>query len=360
MSTYAPPTYPTRNGNGQRGSYAKPSPDEAERRQRNLERAYVLGAAELADEVIALLDRVESPDWRLVETGIGPLDAALTIAPSTVTVLSGRPGMGKSTVAKILAMREMRGIARSEHAGKRVVVYVTLEEGADKLAIQLGGVGATYRDIVRGDYDRALIRRRADRLVTTLGALKVIRHPGIMGGRLAPAVSAEIVLRSVERMVADEGLVVSMLVLDYLQLMKADGREASERSKTEHVTAASNGAVMLSRSLRCPVILAVQAGRDVDNRALPLPTLADMQFASAIEQDADNILGLYRPASDEKHQAKIDAEGESWIEDPRLKVTPELMLMNVIKSRNDGCAGWRFGAHVDPVRFEMHSIDMRG
>lgn len=354
----APTPAAVRNGNAPRGAYARLSPEDADRQRRNLERAYVLGAVELADEVSALLDRVESPNWRLVETGIGPLDAALTIAPSTVTVLAGRPGMGKSTVAKILAMREMRGIARSEHAGRRVVVYVTLEEGADKLAVQLGGVGASYRDIVRGHYDRGLIRRRADRLVTALGPLKVIRHPGILGGRLAPAVSSEIVLRAIERMVADDGLQVSMLVLDYLQLMKADGREASDRSKTEHVTAASNGAVMLSRSLRCPVILAVQAGREVDSRAMPLPTMGDLQFASAIEQDADNVLGLYRPAADEKHQAKIDAEGESWIESPRLKVTPELMLMNVIKSRNDGCAGWRFGAHVDPVLFEMHAIDM--
>lgn len=325
-----------------------------------LERAYVKYGADVANSVIRMIDQTQAPGWALAATGLPILDKLVTIGPKTVTVWAGRPQMGKSLWLKIMARLALEAIeASGGHERGERVFYATLEEPGAKLGIQLGGMTASYRDIIRREADAEQARTEALRLALSLRSLCVIEHPGLMDGRIAPAVSAGMIMRSIERAAADDGLKPTMILLDYLQLMKADGTTLSVKSKTDHVTAASNGAVMLANAYNCPVIMAVQAGRAVDSRELKVPGLADMQWASAIEQDADTILGLWRPWVDNAEAARAGNAKSITIDGVDLTITDTLMVLGVAKSRNDAAGGRMIAAHVDPVRFRAYPIEAR-
>jgi hypothetical protein len=87
--------------------------------------------------------------------------------------------------------------------------------------------------------------------------------------------------------------------------------------------------------------------------------MSDMQWASSIEQDCDNIIGLCRPASLAKVQDEIAEHGVSHVTIAGMshQVSDSLMLLVVIKARNDGSAGRRFAAHLHPTALTMHGID---
>jgi replicative DNA helicase len=322
-----------------------------------VERAYVKYGADVANDVLALIDRTQQPGWGLVKTGLPALDKLVTIAPQTVTVFAGRPGMGKSLWLKVLSKQSLAEIASSggHDRGERVF-YVTLEEPGAKLGVQLGGMTARYRDIVRATADVNEARREATALALALRSLVLIEHPGVLRGAITPAISTSMVIRAIERAHHDDGLTPKMILLDYLQLMQADGSSSSVKSKMEAVTAASNGAVILSRAFNCPVILAVQAGRGTDRRDVRIPALEDMQWASAIEQDAHNIFGLWRPWVDFAESARNGTAKPLVLDGVSLEIVSTLMVMGILKSKDDPAVGRRIVAHLDPAEFRAYPI----
>ncbi len=328
--------------------------------QSQLERAYVKYGADIACDVVDLLERTRGANWALATTGLPIFDQLVTIAPQTVTVFAGRPQHGKSLWLKILAKRARDAIEASGgyERGERVF-YVTLEEPGAKLGIQMGGVTASFRDVIRGQADYERTKLEAAYIAKTMRSVVLVEHPGIIDGGIAPAISAAMVIRAIERAAIDDGLKPTMILLDYLQLMRADGSGQSVQTKTEHVTAASNGAVRLSRVFNCPVIMAVQAGREVDRRVLKVPSMADMQWASSIEQDADTVIGLWRPWVDHALDVRNGTADPVTIDGIDLTITESLMVIGISKTRNDSSGGRVVAAHVDPVGFTASGMSLR-
>ena len=89
---------------------------------------------------------------------------------------------------------------------------------------------------------------------------------------------------------------VSMVVVDYLQLLKAPGAEEYER-----VTTISRGLKAMAMDLEVPVLALCQFNRQGANRG-EMPHISDLKGSSSLEQDADNVLVIHRPGlySDEK------------------------------------------------------------
>lgn len=336
----------------------KTGPDRPEQLTKSqVERAYVKYGADVARDVVQLIDRTQAPGWGLVRTGLPALDNLVTIAPQTVTVFAGRPGMGKSLWLKVLARQALADIkASGGHERGDRVVYVTLEEPGSKLGVQLGGMKVAYREIVRATANAEDARREALGLAASLQSLVMVEHPGVISGAITPAISTSMVIRAIERAHRDDGLRPTMILLDYLQLVQADGSSQSVRSKMESVTAASNGAVLLSRTFNCPVILAVQAGRGTDRRDVKVPATEDMQWASAIEQDAHNIIGLWRPWVDYAESVRNGSAKPFVLDGVELTITPTLMVMGILKAKDDPSVGRRLVAHLDPVAFRAYPI----
>lgn len=356
--------------NGHRPAFDVPASDA---------RAYYRTGVEISSSLMRMLKATNDGTYRLFTTGLRALDRDLTIAPKTVTAILGRPSMGKSTFIKTFVKAEIERMrARHKAAGgtshgahDECIVYVTLEEPEEKIGCQLaGGLPFTWRQLKRGEVaDTPEAREGILRVGVELEYLRVIQHPGVSGGRILAPLSVERVMRSIEQVQADFDQRPSLVVLDYLQLLNGERASYSDKSKTEHVMAASEGAVLLSRTLNIPVVMAVQAGRETDTRGgkgeLPMPGMRDAQWASSIEQHCDNMVGVVRPIAVEGVRETVEREGSADVQigGTSYRVTQTtgrtLFALGVIKGRDDDASGRRYACHVDPDVLKLAPIDGR-
>src|SRR2546421_10271120 len=91
------------------------------------------------------------------------------------------------------------------------------------------------------------------------------------------------------RLKLDKGL--SLLVVDYLQLITGRGRF---NSRQEEVASISRGLKGLAKELQVPVLVLSQLTR-APEREERRPQLADLRESGAIEQDADVVFFIHRP-----------------------------------------------------------------
>ena len=86
---------------------------------------------------------------------------------------------------------------------------------------------------------------------------------------------------------------LSLIIVDYLQIVKASEQASREGSQKE-ITEISQGLKALARELEVPVIALSQLSRDNEKRDNKRPMLSDLRGSGAIEQDADLVMFIYR------------------------------------------------------------------
>jgi replicative DNA helicase len=95
---------------------------------------------------------------------------------------------------------------------------------------------------------------------------------------------------------ATEGVKPSLVVVDYVQLLKDE--EGDGRMRERNVSAAARGLKDVSGELGVPVLALVQLNRNRAMRADKRPQLADLRESGDLENTADSVLGLYREEMD--------------------------------------------------------------
>ena len=96
------------------------------------------------------------------------------------------------------------------------------------------------------------------------------------------------------RLVREKG--VKVIMIDYLQLMNANGMKFNSRQ--EEVSTISRSLKGLAKELDIPILALSQLNRTVENREGlegKRPQLSDLRESGAIEQDADMVLFVHRP-----------------------------------------------------------------
>jgi replicative DNA helicase len=89
---------------------------------------------------------------------------------------------------------------------------------------------------------------------------------------------------------------IKLFVVDYLQLLHSTSRKASDNRQVE-IADISGGIKALAKELRVPVIVLAQLNREIEKDKSRKPRLSDLRESGSIEQDADLVGMLYRPAA---------------------------------------------------------------
>jgi replicative DNA helicase len=97
------------------------------------------------------------------------------------------------------------------------------------------------------------------------------------------------------RLQAEHGL--HLLIIDYIQLMSGRGRFDNRQQELASISRSLKG---LAKELRCPIIALSQLSRAPEARSDHRPQLSDLRESGALEQDADLVMFIFRPAVYEK------------------------------------------------------------
>ena len=250
----------------------------------------------LSDVVRATLDDLERRQQARqagecigIPTGLQRLDA-LTGGwrGGQLIVLAGRPAMGKSAI--------MLHFARAAAASGVPVCMFSLEMPAGQLAgrMLVGSSGINSVSFRTGDVgtdDWRKLEQAGAKLSTMTVNLNDRANININ------------TIRSQCKAMARRGK-CGMVIIDYLQLLDTSTRNASTTRERE-IAAASRSAKLLAKELNIPVILLSQLSRKIEERADKTPLLSDLRESGAIEQDADLVAFIDRPAM--YGQTEIDA-----------------------------------------------------
>lgn len=87
----------------------------------------------------------------------------------------------------------------------------------------------------------------------------------------------------------------SLIMIDYLQLADTSTKERN-RNREQEIAQASRQAKIIAKELDVPVVLLSQLSRECEKRADKQPQLSDLRESGAIEQDADVVGFIFRPA----------------------------------------------------------------
>ena len=103
---------------------------------------------------------------------------------------------------------------------------------------------------------------------------------------------------------------LGLVIIDYLQLMNGSGYSKGGENRQQIVSDISRSLKIMAKELNVPVICLSQLSRGPESRTDKRPMLSDLRESGAIEQDADEVLFLYRdeyynPDTEDKGIAEV-------------------------------------------------------
>lgn len=200
---------------------------------------------------------------------------------SDLVIIAGRPAMGKTSFAL--------SIAKNVAVDYGVPIgFFSLEMNSVQLVNRLisNVCEVSGRKILNGQLDPSDWERLDKRIGRLTDApIYVDDTPGLSVFELRT---------KARRLVREKG--VKIIMIDYLQLMNANGMKFGSRQ--EEVSTISRSLKGLAKELDIPVLALSQLSRNVENREGlegKRPQLSDLRESGAIEQDADMVLFVHRP-----------------------------------------------------------------
>lgn len=242
--------------------------------------------------VVDTLERRAAGERGGLPTGFADLDQTLTggLKPGNLVIIAGRPGMGKTSLAVQMAY------GTSIESNPALVLSMEMSDGelTDRLIALAGNV--PLHEVLAGN----MAGEAGERIL--FGVQRLRDLPLVIddqGSLTLFDVSTK--ARSVKR---KHGL--SLLVVDYLQLMQGDG----EDNRNQQIEQISRGLKGLAKELEIPVVALSQLNRSLEQRVNKRPLPSDLRDSGSLEQDADVILFVYR---DEVYHADSPDKGTAEI-----------------------------------------------
>lgn len=246
--------------------------------QQHLKQVFI-PVKDILDESFDRLDELHKTAGSLrgVPTGFRDLDDVLAgMQNSNLLILAARPGVGKTALALNIA----------QHAAFKEKMPVGIfslemskEELIDRLLVSQGEIDAWK--LKTGQLNEQEFSKLSD----AMGEL--YETPLYIDD--TPGMSILEMRTKARRLQAEHGL--KLIVVDYLQLARPS---RNMDNRVQEVSEISQGLKNLARELKVPVLALSQLSRQVEQRGIKKPQLADLRESGAIEQDADVVMFLWR------------------------------------------------------------------
>lgn len=214
-----------------------------------------------------------------VSTGFNDLNKKTAgLQPSDLVIVAARPSMGKTTFAMNLCENA------AMDSDKPVLIF-SLEMPSEQIMMRM------LASLSRVDQTKIRTGQLDDedwaRISSTMGILMQKKNMFIDDSSgLTPTE-----LRSRARRVARDNGGLSLIMVDYLQLMRVPGMQDN---RTLEISEISRSLKALAKELQVPVVALSQLNRSLEQRADKRPINSDLRESGAIEQDADLIMFIYR------------------------------------------------------------------
>jgi replicative DNA helicase len=267
-------------------------------------REHLAPVSELAPGALEMIQRLYEQEGEVtgVETGFEDLDRLTTgFHKSDLVILAARPAMGKTAMA-------LNAIWHAAGEKNMPVAIFSLEMSKEQLVQRL--ISQTTR--IPAQALRSGNVKAEDWPKLVRGVAEVSRAP-IWIDDTAGVTLMEIrakVRRLSSQLNARGETPLSLVVVDYLQLMIGGDARNRQENRQQEIADISRGLKVLARDLDVPVLAIAQLSRAVESRHDKRPMLSDLRDSGAIEQDADMVMFLYRdeyynPDSDDKGIAEV-------------------------------------------------------
>ncbi|AGH38585.1 replicative DNA helicase [Bibersteinia trehalosi] len=241
-----------------------------------------------------------------VSTGFIDLDKRTAgLQPSDLIIVAARPSMGKTTFAMNLCENaSMLDIEVTDENGnvKKVpnkpVLIFSLEMPAEQIMMRM------FASLSRVNQTKIRTGQLEDeedmaRIASTVAMLQ--ERANIYIDDSSGLTPTE--LRSRARRVYKDNGGLSLIMVDYLQLMRAPG---FADNRTLEIAEISRSLKALAKELEVPVVALSQLNRSLEQRADKRPVNSDLRESGSIEQDADLIMFIYR---DEVYHENSEKKG---------------------------------------------------
>lgn len=228
-----------------------------------------------------------------IKSGFADLDEIITdFRPGTLSILGARPAMGKTALA-------LNIIANAAIRDRIPCAFFSLEMTAPELATRIISSFSRVngKSIKKGHLTDEEWGRLCD-------AVERLKDAPIYIDETA-AISITALRQRATRLKREKG--IKFIAIDYLQLMTSTAKRVQNRE--QEIADIARGLKSLAKDLNVPIICLAQLNRAIESRTVKRPLLSDLRESGSIEQDADNVLFIHRPAYYNEKEADFnDAE----------------------------------------------------
>lgn len=281
-----------------------------------------------------LYDYIDSMYKRKNEKGImlglNTLDEAMGgLQPGQLITIAGYTGMGKSIVTAQIILNMLR-------ANKKISLFsleMSRKEIIDKLASNSCSID--FNHIRQGK----LLEKEKDKIVNFIAAW------------LAPK-NFEIY-----EFVDDINKIINQIKKDKLKnnidvvfidlINRVTDSNDKNKSRADFLGSLTRRLKILAGKLKIIIVITAQINRNVENRQVKEPTLADIKESGGIAEDSDYVIGIYRnkDLEDPKVRERLFNEGKLNYNVKNAEINPNCVELHMLKSRN--FQGFKAGFYWD-------------
>jgi len=213
-----------------------------------------------------------------ISTGLSELDTILSgLEKSTYYILAARPGMGKTTLALNFAV--------TEALNGGYPLFFSLEMPEDQVYRK---ALASVARVEQGKLKTPYVMTDDEHTRHTDAISRLIKTNLVIDDR--GGLSSLDISLAVRKYKKDYGRYPTLIIIDYLQLMKRPAGENTNQEITKLSLAINN----MKKEFGVPILVLSQLSRALASRADKRPINSDLRDSGSLEQDADGILFVYR------------------------------------------------------------------